>query len=267
MGSSNMAPSRLIRLVHWKEDEVPERAARLEAEGYAVDGTVPGTSIGVKQLREEPPAAFVIDLGRLPSHGREVAYAIRQSKGLRAIPLVFVGGAEEKVAAIRKQLPDAGYTVWDEIGPFLARAIAAPPPDPVVPASDSDPRSGRPLSQKLGIKEGTTVVLLDGPEGIEAMLAPLPDGVTIRRGNRGRREMTIWFVTARRDLERRFDAVAGAVGEGMLWMAWPKGSSAIETDLTENVVRDVALAVGMVDTKVCAIDETWSGLRLTRRRS
>lgn len=246
---------------------MPERAARLEAEGYAVDGEVPGTSIGVKQLRENPPAAFVIDLGRLPSHGREVACAVRQSKALRAIPLVFVDGAEGKVAAIRKHLPDASYTDWDGIGAVLARAIATPPPDPVVPTSDSGPRSGRPLSQKLGVKEGTTIALLDGPEGVEAKLAPLPDDVTIRHGNRGRREMTIWFVTARRDFARRFGAVAKAVGEGTLWVAWPKGSSAIETDLTENVVRDVALAVGMVDTKVCAIDETWSGLRLTRRRS
>lgn len=91
--------------------------------------------------------------------------------------------------------------------------------------------------------------------------------MTLRRGNRGRREMTIWFVTSRRVLERRFDAVAKAVGEGALWMAWPKGSSGVKTDLSEDAVREVALPAGMVDTKVCAINETWSGLRLTRRRT
>lgn len=256
-----------IRLVHWREDEVPERARQLEEEGFEVDGSVPGTSIGVKQLREDPPAAFVIDLGRLPSHGREVACAVRESKALRTIPIVFVDGAEEKVDGVRAKLPDATYTVWGDIGADLREAIANPPVDPVVPVSDSGPRSGRPLAEKLGIKSGSTIALLDPPEGIAQTLAPLPTGVKLRQDNRGAREMTLWFVTARTVLERRFEAVAKAVGEGTLWMAWPKRSSRIESDLTEDVIRDVALAAGLVDTKVCAIDDTWSGLRLTKRRS
>jgi CheY-like chemotaxis protein len=254
-------------LVHWKEEEVPVRAALLEAEGYAVDARVPGTSIGIRQLRESPPDAFVIDLGRLPSHGREVARALRASNALRAIPIVFVDGANEKVDAVRAELPDATFTVWDDIGADLRWAIEHPPADPLVPVSDSGPRSGRPLTQKLGIKEGTTIALVDAPDGIEATLAPLPSEVTLRRGNRGGREMTIWFVTSRAELERHFDGIVGAVGEGMLWMAWPKLSSGVETDLSEDAIREVALPAGMVDTKVCAIDDVWSGLRLTLRRS
>jgi hypothetical protein len=127
--------------------------------------------------------------------------------------------------------------------------------------------SVRPLAQKLGVRPETTVVLVAAPDAIEGLLEPLPDGVELRRGNRGRREMTIWFVTSRRDFERRFDAVAEAVGEGTLWMSWPKGSSGVETDMTEDSIRKVALPRGLVDSKVCAIDETWSGLRLTRRRT
>jgi hypothetical protein len=127
--------------------------------------------------------------------------------------------------------------------------------------------SGRTLAQKLGIKEGATIVLLDPPGDIERTLAPLPPGVTLRIGNRGRRQITIWFAISRRELGRRFEPVERAVGEGTLWMAWPKGASGVDTDLDENVIRDLALARGMVDTKVCAIDETWSGLRLTRRRT
>ena len=262
-----MAPAARIRLVHWEAEEVPERAARLEAAGYAVDGEVPGTSIGVKALREDPPAAFVIDLGRLPSHGREVAYALRQSKALRAIPIVFVGGAVAKVAKLRGELPDAAYVEsWDGAPDAVAAAIAAPPADPVVPQSDSGAGSGRPLAAKLGVREGATIALLDAPDGVEATLAPLPDGATLRHGNRGAREITIWFVTSRRELERRFAAVVKAVGEGTLWMAWPKGSSGVATDLSEDAMREVALPAGLVDTKVCAIDDVWSGLRLTRRR-
>jgi hypothetical protein len=127
--------------------------------------------------------------------------------------------------------------------------------------------SGRPLAQKLGIKPGTTIVLIDAPTGIEETLAPLPDGVTLRQGNRGRRQMTVWFVTSRPLFERRFDAVTRAVAEGTLWMAWPKRSSGVETDMTEDAIRDVCLPAGLVDSKVCAIDATWSGLRLTRRRT
>lgn len=262
-----MGNRQTIRLVHWKAEEVPERAAKLEAEGYAVDGEVPGTSIGVKQLRENPPDAFVIDLGRLPSHGREVARALRQSKALRQIPIVFVAGAPAKVEAVRAELPDAVYAEWDEIGSAVEEAIAAPPAEPVVPRSDSGPHSGRPLAEKLGVKPSSTLVLVDAPDGIERTLAPLPDEVALRRGNRGIREMTIWFVTARRELDRRFEGIATAVGEGTLWAAWPKRSSGIGTDLSEDAIREVALAHEMVDTKVCAIDETWSGLRLTRRRT
>lgn len=127
--------------------------------------------------------------------------------------------------------------------------------------------SGKPLAQKLGVKPASTLVLIDAPEGIEALLAPLPEEVELRRGNRGRREMTIWFITARSAFARRFETVARAVGEGTLWMAWPKRSSGVKTDVTEDVIREVALPGGLVDTKVCAIDDTWSGLRLTRRRS
>ncbi len=127
--------------------------------------------------------------------------------------------------------------------------------------------SGKPLAAKLGVKPGSTLVLVDPPEGIERTLAPLPEGVRLRRGNRGQREMTLWFVTARSAFERRLASVAKAVGEGTFWMAWPKRSSGVETDITEDTIREVVLPKGLVDTKVCAIDETWSGLRLTRRRS
>jgi hypothetical protein len=127
--------------------------------------------------------------------------------------------------------------------------------------------SGKPLVAKLGVKPDSTLVLIDAPDGVERLLEPFPDGAKIRYGNRGRREMTIWFVTSHRELKRRFGAVAKAVGEGTLWMAWPKLSSGVDSDLTEDVIRAVALDAGMVDTKVCAIDDTWSGLRLTARRS
>jgi hypothetical protein len=231
-----------------------------------VDGAVPGTSIGVRELTRDPPLAFVIDLGRLPSHGCEVARSVRQSKALRVIPIVFVGGRPEKLAAAEDEFPDASFAGWDEVGTALEEAIAHPPVDPVVPVSDSGPSSGTPLPRKLGIKPGTTVALIDAPSGFEATLGQLPDGAALRPGNRGRRDITIWFTTSAEGLARRLPAVARAVGEGMLWIAWPKGSSAIPTDLTQTSVMEAGLGAGLVDSKVCAVDDDWSGLRFTKRR-
>jgi CheY-like chemotaxis protein len=256
-----------VRLVHWKEEEVPERAARLEALGYRVDGAVPGTSIGVRALTADPPIAFVIDLGRLPSHGLEVARSIRQSRALRPIPILFAGGKPDKAARVRAALPDAAYAAWDDLAAPLAAAIAHPPPDPVVPTSDSGPRSTRPLAAKLGLKEGHLIALLGAPPGFESTLGTLPGGATLRRGNRGHRDVTIWFVTTRRDLDRRIGPNARAVGDGTLWIAWPKATSDLETDLVESRVQAAGLALGLVDTKVVAIDDDWSALRFTRRRT
>ena len=95
------------------------------------------------------------------------------------------------------------------------------------------PREPR-CREKLGINPGTTVALMDAPEGFEAILGELPAGVALRRGSRGRREMTIWFTTSAAELARRLPAVARHVGEGTLWIAWPKGSSGIATDLTRH---------------------------------
>ncbi len=256
-----------IRLIHWSEEEAPERATRLEQLGYEVEATVPGTSIGIRELSARPPVALVIDLSRLPSHGREVARAVRQSKALRLVPILFLGGKPEKVAEAEDEFPDACFAGWGQAGAALEEAIAHPPVEPLVPVSDSGPHSGTPLPKKLGIKAGSVVVLIGAPDRFEATLGELPDGAVLRRGSRGARGITIWFERSAASLRKRIEAVAKAAGEGMLWVAWPKGSSAIDTDLSEGMVRATGLAAGLVDSKVCAIDDDWSGLRFTRRRS
>jgi hypothetical protein len=127
--------------------------------------------------------------------------------------------------------------------------------------------SGTPLARKLGIREGARLALLDAPEGFDDVLAPLPDDVTVLRRLAPNLDVAVLFVTERRHLEKRFDAVAKAVfPAGGFWVAWPKRASKVPTDLTEDVLREVALPKGLVDNKVCAVTDVWSGLRLVWRR-
>ena len=127
--------------------------------------------------------------------------------------------------------------------------------------------SGTPLARKLGLKEGGRLALLDAPEGFDEDLAPLPDDVTVLRRLAPSLDVAVLFVTERRQLEKRFDAVAKAVfPAGGFWVAWPKRASKVPTDLTEDVLREVALPKGLVDNKVCAVTDVWSGLRLVWRK-
>jgi hypothetical protein len=126
--------------------------------------------------------------------------------------------------------------------------------------------SGTPLVRKLGIKPGARVALLGAPEGFDATLGELPAGVEVRRSARGTVDVLLAFFSRRVDLERRLPALRAALEpDGGLWIGWPKRASGVATDVTEGVVRELGLAAGLVDNKVCAIDQTWSGLRLVYR--
>jgi hypothetical protein len=124
--------------------------------------------------------------------------------------------------------------------------------------------SGTPLPRKLGIKPGHRVLLVGAPEDFD--LGPLPEVQLNCRAGRTPYDVILAFTPDRRALDRRFAPLADRlIGNGGLWIAWPKRSSGVPTDLDENVVRDVGLAAGLVDNKVCAVDHTWSGLRFVIR--
>lgn len=126
--------------------------------------------------------------------------------------------------------------------------------------------SSRSLPDKLGIKPNTRIALLNAPRGYAITLRPLPAGLRVTASLRGSFPFIQLFTTSRRDLERCFPALFRALAQdGALWISWPKKSSGVDTDLTEDVIRAVALAGGLVDVKVCAVDDVWSGLKLVRR--
>jgi hypothetical protein len=127
--------------------------------------------------------------------------------------------------------------------------------------------SGTPLPQKLGIKEASVVALVGAPAGFD--LGSVPTGAMVRTGLGGKvlLDVVLVFVKTRAMLERQLAASRPRIQQaGAIWIAWPKKASGIATDVTEDTVRAVALPTGLVDNKVCAIDEIWSGLRLVIRK-
>jgi hypothetical protein len=129
--------------------------------------------------------------------------------------------------------------------------------------------SGTPLPKKLGIKEGSRLTLLGAPAGFMDVLGDLPPGVKVKSRAAGDSDVILLFSTTFSRLKSEFGKAMKLMpaGGGMLWVAWPKKAAKMVTDLDENLIRDFGLAAGVVDTKVCAIDDKWSGLRFSRRRS
>lgn len=252
--------------VHWNAREAIERATRLERAGHEVTIEAEDGARAAKLVRAEAPAAVVIDLDRLPSHGRGLAIFLRETKVTRGVPLVFVGGEGEKLERLQRDLPDAQFATWRAIRGALRRALERVVETPVVPARPD--YSGTPLSKKLGIREGSRVVLANAPAGFDALLAPLPTGATVSTRVQGKAQVLVVFATSRRELEPRLAKALRLVEAGTgLWIAWPKKTSGVVTDVDQAFVRELGLGAGLVDNKVCAIDATWSGLRFAVRRA
>jgi len=254
-----------ILLVHWNESEAEDRAQKIAVHGHEVTILCDSEKRDFFKVRESPPELFVIDLGRLPSQGREIASYLRRMKSTRNVPILFVGGDAGRVANVRKLLPDAHFAEWGEIKSAIVKAIRNAPAAPVVPGTMAG-YSGTPLPKKLGVRENYSVALLNAPDRFERKLEPLPAGATIVEDGRGA-NVAVLFATSQAELARYFRPLARALPEKVaFWIAWPKKASGVKTDLTENIIREFGLGAGWVDYKVCAIDETWSGLCFARRK-
>jgi hypothetical protein len=129
--------------------------------------------------------------------------------------------------------------------------------------------SGAPLQKKLGIKPGMSIALLHAPPEVETTLGELPEDVITSRRLTGHRDLVLIFITRQVDLASQIPALTSAIApNGMIWVAWPKRASNIDTDMTESAIRDIVLpSSGLVDVKVCAIDQVWSGLKLVIRKT
>jgi hypothetical protein len=128
--------------------------------------------------------------------------------------------------------------------------------------------SGTPLARKLGISPGSTVLAKGAPGDYRSLLAPLPDGISFAARPSARVDVVHLFTTSRAELGRELRALRTSIREdAAIWVSWPKRSAKVPTDITEDTIREVALPLGLVDVKVCAVDATWSGLKLVIRRT
>lgn len=255
-----------IRLIHWNAAEAEERAGRLRAIGCQVEWDLPSGPALLRAIKASLPDAVVIDLSRIPSHGRDVALALRATQATRRVPIVFVEGEPDKVAGIRKHLPDAVFASWRGIRGALKRATEQAPAEPVKPTSTLAGYSGTPLPKKLGIKTGSRVALIGAPADFAGTLGPLPEAARLSDKAHADADLVLWFIRSRKELERGIAPRAQALERGSMWIVWPKKASALKTDLAQQDVREAGLGAGLVDYKVCAVDQTWSGLLFTRRK-
>jgi CheY-like chemotaxis protein len=251
-----------LRVVHWNAKEAAALVALLETAGHSVDIT---TSIGsgiMKYLRAAPPDAVVIDLTRQPSHGREIAVAIRNAKTLKHLPILFVDGQAEKVAAIARWLPDAIYTTRARLLTALRRA--KPLTDPARPAPMMERFGNRTTAQKLGIGAGMCVEVVDPPPDFERAIGNLPEGATLEEHPHEPPRLTLWFTHDPDSMLARMRRMRAVAGRNRLWILWRKNK---RDGLDGGLIRAAGIDVGLVDYKVCSVNEAWSGMAFAVKKS
>jgi hypothetical protein len=252
---------KTVRLFHFKQEESQPLIDVLEAGGFEVSYPGERTLGAMRDLRLLNPHAVVIDLSRMPAYGRYTAAGIRQTKSLRHLPIVFVDGDPKKVDLIRETLPDALYT-------SRARVVAAlkkvkPPADPVAPPKMMDSYQQRPTALKLGMKEGLRVAVFDPPPGYAKLLGAVPEGVELMEEPTEVLPLTLWFVSDPDSYHFGLRRMRRWAEKSRVWVIYPKGS---KSRLTQFTIREGALAMGMVDYKVCSVDATWTGILFTIKK-
>ncbi len=256
-----------VRIVHWKAPEAGPLIEACRACGFEVEYDDVKFGELAKMIRGKPPDALVIDLTFLPSQGRDTALAFRQTKYARHIPLVFADGEPGKVEAIRRLLPDAVFVSRKQLCPRVKAACAKAVANPVIPPGVMASYLSRTVAQKLGIKAGCMVAVIDAPRDYAAALGELPAGVELVEDPASIQEahkVTLWFVRDPRGYREGLRRIQRIADRTKLWVVWRKGSN---NGLTQYVVRDAAIEAGLVDYKICAISEQWSAMAFARSKS
>jgi len=259
--------NKRIRLVCWNPELAAERASLLKKGSLDVDASPFDPAGMITRLRENPPGVIVIDLDRLPSHGRSVAVMLRNSKSVGHIPIVFAGGAEEKVARVRTDLPDAIFTDWAKAAAIVKKALKNPPVAVVQPPPYMQLWAGSRLVKKLDLKPGMKAALIGAEDGFIELLGELPEGVEFESRIMPKTKLVLWFVRASHEIAAAFELACARMPEGCsIWIIYPKKAGRYRVDFNQNDIRLTGLEAGVVDYKICAVDADWSGMKFTRRK-
>jgi hypothetical protein len=271
MPRQSSGKQKTLRLICWNEVDAAARAIHLRRAGYRVIADPPENPGGmVRYFRELAPDAVVIDLDRLSSHGRELGLSLRASKGTSHLPLVFVGGVPAKIEMVRAAIPDANFTSWDSgITDAIERSMSQPAPPRLRSRELPKDTSTGSLERKLEIKPKTHFAIISVNRNDDPWLTELvsiPDGAIQQRRIDDATTLALFPVASRRDLMRAFDhARVSLPPKASLWIVHPKQTSPLAADFNQDDVREVGLAHGFVDYKVCAVDKDWSALKFARR--
>lgn len=251
-----------VRLFHVKAEEAEALVTLMTDAGYNVYYPGEREPSPYAKIKALEPVAVVIDLSRNPTHARYVGTEIRRHKGLRHIPIVFVDGDHERVKQARAILPDAVYTKRDRLKEALD--LLEPVSDPVVPAGTV--LSDRTAAEKLGIKADARVALIRPPIDYARVIGVLPAGAVLEEDPKEVLPLTLWFVSDLDEFLEGLRAMRKLAGKSRLWVVYPKQTGKKkkpEDGLTQNVIREAARSVGLIDYKICSVDDTWTGFAVT----
>ncbi len=260
----HLTPMHRVRVIHWKPAEAAPLLETIRTNGFSpeYDSDSNGSTI-TRAIRANPPDAVVIDLSRLPSHGRQVGVWMRSLKSTRSIPIVFVGGEPAKLLQVKAVLPDAAYATSSNLARVLKLACAGSIANPVIPPPMMERYKNKTAAQKLGIAASSTVAVIDAPRDYLTVIGELPEGAEVIEDPSAVQNVTLWFI---RDSEamlhalRRMRAIAAKT---KLWVVWPKGAS---NKFREGPIRETALDNGLVDYKICSVNAQWSGILFAKKK-
>jgi hypothetical protein len=256
---------KTIRFISWHED-IKTKVAALKQPGVRINAEPQIRLSGiVGELARLNPAVLVLDLDKLPSSSREIALAMRSTKSARHIPILFAGGAAEKTVRIRTEHPDGTFVSWSEARQALAALLQQPPPIPaVIPPRDFSATS---LPKKLGIRADMEIALIAAPDAFEELLGDLPENTSLATRLTPKTGLALCFIRSLKDLAATLDLLTLRLPkQTAVWIVHPKRAGRYHVDFNQNHVRDHSLAVGLVDYKVCSIDNDWSALKFAWRK-
>ncbi len=240
------------------------------AQGFDAEYDERPASREMAEWRLTPPDLFLIDLTRLPSHGREMGVAIRNSKHLRSVPvMVFYDGEPEKVERVKQVIPDAVFVSSAKLIPALKRALrAGPVKQPVRPAAMMSRYGNRTVAQKVGIEPHSMVALWEAPGGVEQILEGLPEGVRWVEPDDDHATLAIFFASDEDSVNEAFQLARQYSHLKKIWVARRKASgNKASVAVSETLLRETGLAFGFVDYKVCGLSDEWSGLLFARKKA